>query len=167
MEWHSLWERFEAAVHDSNLPAISKFSYLLSTLKGEASEMVDSLSLTAGKYVKTVDILRERYARKKVVIFAHVQALMNLQSDGPAISVLRKLHQEFLVHVRSLESLHITGERYRGILTPMILSRLPSGMRLEWTKTGRGKEDDLSFLLEFLNSELERREMADCTRTIS
>ena len=64
MEWYSFWEQFEAAVHDSNLPPISKFSYLLSALKEEASKVVDGLSLAADNYVKAIDIWKDQYGRK-------------------------------------------------------------------------------------------------------
>ena len=60
--------------------------------------------------------------------------------------------------MRSLEALHITGEQYGVVLTPLVLSRLPPDLRLEWAREGELHESDLGFLLRFLQRELERRE---------
>ena len=54
------------------------------------------------------------------------------------------------------------------ILIPLILSRLPQDIRLEWSREGKGKESDLKFLLEFLKGEIQRRERSQMFReTIS
>ena len=69
-----------------------------------------------------------------------------------------KLQDELLAHVRSLEALGVTGDQYGVILTPLILSRLPQDVRLEWAREGLGRESDLDWLLTFLASEINRRE---------
>ena len=61
-------------------------------------------------------------------------------------------------HVRSLEVLGISGSQYGVVLTPLILSRLPPDMRLEWAREGEQHEGDLDFLLKFLLGEIDRRE---------
>ena len=63
-------------------------------------------------------------------------------------------------HICGLEALKITGEQYGMVLTPLILSRLPSELRLEWARIGEGHEGDLSFLLELLQAEVLRRELS-------
>ena len=65
-------------------------------------------------------------------------------------TVLCKLQDELLAHVRSLEALGVTGEQSGVILTPLILSRLPQDVRLEWAREGQGRESDLDWLLMFL-----------------
>ena len=62
------------------------------------------------------------------------------------------------MHVRSLEGLGFGGDKYGLFLTPLILSKLPAGVRLEWAREGAGKDADLSYLLEFLAKEMDRRE---------
>ncbi|KAJ8030134.1 Fatty acid synthase [Holothuria leucospilota] len=77
------------------------------------------------------------------------------------------MQDELLAHVRSLESLGISGEKYGFFLTPVILSRLPQDIRMEWAREGEGKESDLDFLLQFLKRELQRRERSDVFRGVS
>ena len=52
----------------------------------------------------------------------------------------------------------MTGDQYGVILTPLILSRLPQYVRLEWALEGQGRESDLDWLLPFLASEINPRE---------
>ena len=58
----------------------------------------------------------------------------------------------------------MTGDQYGVILTPLILSRLPQDVRLEWAREGEGRESDLDWLLTFLASEINRRERSQSFR---
>ncbi len=60
-----------------------------------------------------------------------------------------------------LGSLCVKGETYGLFLTPVILSRLPQDIRLEWALEGEGKEADLQFLLDFLRKEIQHRERSE------
>ena len=75
-----------------------------------------------------------------------------------SVSNLWKLNDDLQSHTRSLEALGICGTQYGVILTPLILSRLPQDVRLEWSREGEGHESDLSYLLKFLEKEILRRE---------
>jgi hypothetical protein len=65
---------------------------------------------------------------------------------------------ELQCHVRSLEAMGVDGEQYGVVLTPILLSRLPEQIRMEWAREGEGREGDLVWLLDFLRREIERRE---------
>jgi hypothetical protein len=170
LEWVSYWQQFEAAVHISDtIPDVTKYSYLLASLKGDAKQAIEGLSLCADNYPKAVKILTDRFGRKEAIIFHHVQALLTLTTGGfehrAPTPVLRKLLEQLLVHVRSLETLGVVGNTYGVILNPILLSKLPSDVRLEWSKVGHGKEGDLPFLMNFLEEEVKCREVADAFRT--
>ena len=157
--WPGFWEQFEVAVDKSDMPDISKLSYLLSLLKGEAKLAVNGLSLTAANYKTACEILRKRYGRPERLIFCHIQDLLNLSvPKQPKTSVLWEMYDTLQSHVRSLEVLGISGSQYGVVLTPLILSRLPPDMRLEWAREGEQHEGDLDFLLKFLLGEIGRRE---------
>ena len=164
-EWQTFWDQYEATIDKSELPVISKFTYLRSLLKGEALQCIQGLSMTALHYSSACDILKERYGRKERIIFAHVQALLNVTvSNKSTVSSLRKVYDELQGHVRSLAALEIDGKQYGVILTPLILSRLPADIRLEWARDGSQHESDLDFLLKFLESEIQRRERSQVYR---
>ncbi len=68
------------------------------------------------------------------------------------------MHYDLQAHMRSLEPLNMTGRHYAVVLTPLVLSRLPPYLRLEWARLGVLHESDIGFLLDFLQRELECRE---------
>ena len=151
LEWQSFWDQFKVNVHDSDLPVGSKFSYLLSLLQGEAKQAVQGLSMTSDHYKTACKILEDRYGRTERIIFTHMQKLLNISIPWKcSISVLWQLNDDLQAHTRSLDALGIDGDKYGVILTPLILSRLPQDIRLEWSREGKGHESDLKFLLEFL-----------------
>ena len=158
-EWTSFWEQFEIAIDDSDLPDVSKFTYLRSLLKSDAKQCIEGLSLSGVHYSTACDLLKNRYGRPEQIIFTHVQDLLNLSIPAKcSVKQLWQLNDELLAHVRSLESLGVSGTQYGVILTPVIVSRLPEDIRLEWARKGAGHESDLKWLLTFLESDIKCRE---------
>ncbi|KAK3878755.1 hypothetical protein Pcinc_016567 [Petrolisthes cinctipes] len=169
LEWLSFWEQFEALVGEANIPAVSKFGYLLSSLEGEAKRVVHGLTLTAASFPIACKMLKERFGKSERIIFAHIQALLNIEmpvksSGFKYIASLWKMQDELNSHIRSLEALGVKGDQYGVVLTPVILSRLPQEIRMEWSRDGSGHEGDLHWLMSFLQNELERRERSDSYR---
>ena len=134
-QWTSFWEQFEVVIHESELPDITKFTYLRSLLKGEAKLSIQGLALTNANYTVAIDILKKRFGRTERIVFSHIEELLNISvPKQPRVSVLWELNDKLQAHVRSLEALGITGEQYGVLLCPVILSRLPPDLRLEWVR---------------------------------
>ena len=170
VHWQTFWDKFKALIGETELSPVTKFSYLASLLEGEAKQVIQGLSVTGRNYEVACELLEQRYGRPERIVFAHIQALLSLQS-APAVQKgtsrvvsLWQLQDTLLSHVRSLEALGIKGETYGLFLTPVILSKLPSDIRLEWAREGEGKEADLQFLLDFLRKEIQRRERSETFR---
>lgn len=157
-EWQSWWDKFNAVVHESSLPTISKFTYLQSLLRGDAANCIKGLSLTEANYNIACSSLKERFGRPERIVFSHIQELLNLQITGADTEALWTMYDSLQGHIRSLEALDISGTTYGVILTPLVLHRLPESVRLEWARTGEGKESDLQALMEFLFNEIKRQE---------
>ena len=66
LEWQSFWEMFKASVHDTDLPEVTKFSYLRSLLEGEAATCISGLPLRAANYDAACKILADRFGRKEL-----------------------------------------------------------------------------------------------------
>jgi len=130
--------------------------------------VIRGIAVTAGNYKVACDLLKERFGRPEQIIFAHIQALLNLQPVPPGqkgkayVSALWKQQDVLLSHIRSLEVLGVKGDTCGVFLTPLILSRLPDDIRMEWSRDGEGKESDLKFLLTFLQREIKRLERSAC-----
>ena len=159
LQWQSFWDQFVAAVDSTDLPDVSKFSYLRASLEGEPKTAIQGLSLTSAHYASACKILKDRFGRKETIIFTHIQKLLNLSVPSKcSVSALWKLNDDLQAHTRSLATLGIDGDKYGVILTPLILSRVPQELRLEWSRDGKGHESDLKFLLSFLEKEIQWRE---------
>ena len=171
-EWQSFWDRFVALVDETEIPDISKFCYLQSLLEGEAASVIQGLSQTAANYPIACRMLQDRFGKPERIIFAHIQALLSVSmpskvTNSAYITSLWKLQDDLLTHVRSLEALGVGGDQYGVFMTPVILSRLPHDIRLEWSRESSGHENDLDWLLKFLQQEIERRERSDTFKHIS
>ncbi|XP_064093856.1 uncharacterized protein LOC135206369 [Macrobrachium nipponense] len=131
----SFWDQYTSHIDATDLPVISKFTYLLSLLEGDAKNLVKGLAHTSANYPVACNLLKERYYKPERIIFAHVQALLkgqvNINVSGPkGVAQLWKLRDDILIHICSLEVLGVTGKQCEVFLTPIILSRLPSELRL-------------------------------------
>lgn len=171
-DWQAFWDRFEALVDQSELPVISKFSYLQSLLKGEALSVIQGLALTNANYTVARKLLKARFGRPEKIIFAHVQRLLNASLTPRVkgtnyIDSLWKLQGQLLRHVRSLKGLGISSDQYGVVLTPVFLSRLPQEIRLEWSRASVGHEGDLEWLLRFLQKEIMHRERSETFKELS
>ena len=106
LEWQSYWEQFEALVGEANIPDITKFGYLHSSLEGEAKRVIKGLTLIASNYPTAYSVLKERFDKPERIIFAHVQELLGISMPGKStgskyITSLWKLHDQLNSHVRS------------------------------------------------------------------
>ena len=166
-EWIPFQEKFDALIGSKDLPTVTKFTYLLSSLEGEAKGVIQGLSVVEQNYAVARKLLDERFGRKEQIRFAHIQALLNLPqmpSGQRNVSALWSWKDTLLSHIRSLEGLDVKGSQCGMFLTPIILSRLPHHMRMEWSREGEGKEADLEFLLDTLTKEIRRLERSDAFR---
>ena len=75
-QWQSFWDQFSSHIDDTDLPIISKLTYLLSLLDGPAKDAVEGVPHTSASYKTVVDLLRERFGKPECIIHAHVQALL-------------------------------------------------------------------------------------------
>ena len=175
-DWSPWWEQFKVMVDDKlNIPAVTKFAYLRSLLQGSAKAVIEGLSLTAANYEAACELLKNRYGRPDREIFTHISDLLAIEvPPSPSVEELWALYNSLQSHVRSLAALEITGTQYGVILTPLILSRIPDDLRMEWVREGERKERreadaddatstvrvgaDLDFLMEFLRREVQHRE---------
>ena len=165
-EWQSFYDQFEAHIHLSDLPPISKFSYLKSLLQGDAERCIAGLAMTAENYQTAVDLLTTRFGRAELIRYTHIQSLLHIQPPHKCqgkryVSQLWAFRDEIVKHLRSLEALGVEGEKSEVILTPIIVSRLPDQIRLEWARDGAGHEADLGYLQDFLESEITRIERSE------
>ncbi|XP_066958222.1 uncharacterized protein [Macrobrachium rosenbergii] len=139
----------------------------------ELTSLMDEFDHRSGSdcFIIQHELLKERYAKPNKIISAHIQDLMQLALSRRSkydnqLLALRKLQDDVIAHVRSLEALGVGGDQYGLVLAPMILSLLPHEIRLEWSRSQQ-EEGDLKGLLEFLQREVEGRERAEALQGLN
>ncbi|KAG1656930.1 hypothetical protein GQR58_023669 [Nymphon striatum] len=159
LQFQSFLDQFNAAISSSNLNNIEKFTYLKSLVEGPAANCVAGLPLTANNFEIAFDLLKNRFGKRSAQIQAHISHLLRIQ---PVLSenswFLRKLLDSLEINVRGLEALDISGKTYSALLVPILLSRLPDSIKLQWAKIDNSEDSDVKDLLKFLQKEVESQE---------
>ena len=70
LQWPDYWNMFEPSVHCQDIPDVTKFNYLRSTLKGAAAKAVAGIAVTGENYLDAVSTLREKFGKKEIIIAA-------------------------------------------------------------------------------------------------
>ena len=58
-QWPEFWDVFKSIIHEQALPAVSKFTYLKSVLKGSALTSVAGIPLTTENYDLAIQLLQK------------------------------------------------------------------------------------------------------------
>ena len=160
-KWQSFIDSFKAAIQSSaTLTNIDKFNYLQCYVAGDALNTIEGLSLTPDNYIKTSELLEDRYGNKKAIITAQTKNLLKLrrvESNLDVISI-RGLHDDVQAHVRSLQSLGITEENYGTFSAPIIMELLPHEVQFNINRTLDEDLWKLTRLLTIINCEINARE---------
>ena len=166
IECYPFWESFESAVQKNpNLSGVDKFNYLKSLLVGNALNVIAGLvrlmsSLTSANYEKAVELLQARFRNRQIVISSHMEALTRIPKIMLIREVkrLRSLYDTVESHVRSLESMLISPDRYGCFLTPIIMQKLPEVFRIAITRDLGSETWNLKEILSGFHKELQLRE---------
>ena len=77
--WQTFWDQFESSVHNQpHLSDIDKFSYLRTLLTSAAAACISGLALTRDNYAEAIELLRERFGNKQLLIKAYMESFTKL-----------------------------------------------------------------------------------------
>ncbi|XP_065654772.1 uncharacterized protein LOC136081387 [Hydra vulgaris] len=127
-EWQTFFENFECAIHNNNdLSPIQKINYLRNLLEGKALKTISGLALTNDNYHTSLQLLKERFSDKQLLISTHIKSLLYLErvQNISNISLLRRIHDNIEVQIRSLENLGIDSTMYGPLLIPIVMQKIP------------------------------------------
>ena len=73
LHWQEFWDSFETTIHNNtSLQDVDKLNYLRAQLRSEAKDVIAGLEITNASYAVAVDLLKERYNNKQLMIDAHI-----------------------------------------------------------------------------------------------
>ena len=161
--WQEFWDGYSSAVHENeNLAKADKFKYLKSLLEEPAKSVVAGLPLTSNNYETAVKLLKDRYGDPVIIQRAHINQLAYLPPvfSDKNLKRLRELHDQIETHYRGLEALHVDQITYSTIVVPMLMEKIPDGVKFNMIRGTEKKQINwgIEDLLEALAKELEVRE---------
>ena len=134
-DWLSFWNTFRKihefkTRHYREKINLFKFHYFLQSTVKDSREVVNSPSLPANNYEKTIENLKSRFGKKDLLIEFYVRELSKLilNKNISLISTYDKLE----THLRALESLGVTTDMCDAMLFPLIESLLPEEILRTW-----------------------------------
>ena len=161
LQWQGFWDQFSAAIDsNSQLKNIDKFNYLKTFLGKKPLDIISGLTLSSSNYLKALDILRERYGNKQILISSHMDVLVKLPraTSFKDIETLRKIYNSLETSVRNLTELNVDINSYGTLLISLILERIPSELKVIISRRFKDDVWDLLSLIEIFKEELFARE---------
>ena len=96
-------------------------------------------------YPQCVKLLKERFGQQYKLVDAHMEALYNVSMPSNNLTSLQAFYDTTQNHIRALSALDKPPDSYGSLLTTVILSKLPSEIKVclvardhydsEWTIT--------------------------------
>ena len=96
-------------------------------------------------YVHSVTLLKQRFGQPYQLVNAHMQAF-KLPNPVNTLASLQAFYDSIESHIRALTSLGKSPESYGALLTPIILCKLPTDIRMNLARDHSNMEwtlDDL------------------------
>ncbi|XP_062713843.1 uncharacterized protein LOC134290680 [Aedes albopictus] len=155
MEWVTFRDTFKTLIVDNpHLTDIDRFTYLRTSLAGEALQQIASIDLTADNYSIAWRSLESRYENKKLLVKSHIDALFAVNPmKKESFEALNHVIGEFEKHLQMLTKLGENTQDWSTLLAHMLASKLdPTTQRLwetEHRSTDVPKYDDM---LKFLSN---------------
>nr|XP_012554848.2 uncharacterized protein LOC105843698 [Hydra vulgaris] len=167
-EWQTFYENFECAIHNNNdLSPIQKLNYLRNLLDGKALKTISGLALSNDNYHTSLELLKERFNDKQLLISTHMKSLLSLERVQSInnISLLRRIHDNIEVQIRSLENLGVDSTMYGPLLIPIIMQKIPEELNLIIARNFDSCDYwDIKYVLKSSKAELQAREKAHSGR---
>ncbi|XP_055584794.1 uncharacterized protein LOC129737659 [Uranotaenia lowii] len=155
-EWVTFRDTFRSLIHlNDQLSTMDKFTYLRSSLTGDAFQEIASVDVTAANYSVAWDLLQKRYENKKLIVKAHLDALFSIEPiKREGFDALSQLISEFDRNLLQLAKIGEETDNWSTILAYMVCSRLDSSTLQLWEAHHASKEvptyDDL---MDFLRQQ--------------
>ena len=137
--WLSFWNKFEAEIDSTTLPAITKFSYLKELLEPKVCNEIDGLPFTTEGYARAKNILKTNHGNTSEIVKAYITNIQELPTiTGRKINMIHEFIKTLNYNVQSLETLGKLSQclsMVRGIL-----EKLP-GIKAELVTNQVGWQD--------------------------
>jgi len=132
--WLHFRDTFESVIIQNNtLSNVQRFHYLLSSLKGEAKQLIANLQISHDNFVVAWDLVTQRYNNIKLIAMTHVKQLFHLpfvrRNDATS---LHQLINHVSSNINAIQALALNTSMQDWLLNHLLLSVLYSETHKEW-----------------------------------
>ena len=115
---------YKSAVHKQEIPDVTKFNYLKSSVRGAATTAISGISVTSDNYSSAVKILKDKFGNTENIIEALHSKLQHLSMATNRFSEIKHNYETIEKMLRQLES---QGENVNDqrMLVQQLLSKFP------------------------------------------
>ncbi|XP_055591290.1 uncharacterized protein LOC129743332 [Uranotaenia lowii] len=155
-EWVTFRDTFRSLIHlNDQLSTMDKFTYLRSSLTGDAFQEIASVDVTAANYSVAWDLLQKRYENKKFIVKAHLDALFSIEPiKRESFEALSHLISEYDRNLLQLAKIGEETESWSSVLAYMVCSRLDSStLRLREAHHASKEVPTYDDLIDFLRQQ--------------
>lgn len=165
LEWLTFWDSYSNAVHNNHeLNNIEKMNYLKGLITSNALHAISGLPMTSQNYEKAIEMLKEHFGRKQVLIKAHMESLSKISTPSTDVQQLQKFHDSCKSNIRALETLVVQTDSYGSLLIQLLLQKLPEQLRCTILRTNPLTDCSLNDLRTALRHEIDTREKSQLTQ---
>nr|CAI5838888.1 unnamed protein product [Callosobruchus analis] len=166
--WLEFRDSFLALVDgNEHLSDIQKFYYLKTSLDKDVLDTIKFIEVTADNYRSAWRFLVERYENKRLIVFNHIQAIIEHASiSRENHKELRNLYDNVMKHLRSLKGLGQKTDEWDSIIIYVMSKKFDPVTRRDWeTFKYNGDLPTMDDLHLFLRKKCEVLEKLELVRT--
>lgn len=153
--WSEFYDIFKSIIHENeHLTPIQKLHYLRSCLKGEATQVIQSLETSNQNYNVAWELLEERYDNPRLITQNHVKAIFEMPAiNKESHTQLRTLIDTTLKHLRALKALEEPTDQWDTLMMHIVGSKLDRSTQKEWERSIEGTDmPKFDELIKFLKN---------------
>lgn len=122
-------------------------------MQGNAAQVLQSLEMSTDNYKTAWDLLKSRFENKRLLIYHHIQALLELKSVYKESAWhLRNLLDDAQKHLRALQTLGEPIESWDSLVIHMLAMKLDDTTKRKWESNLQTNEmPKLNDFMDFLS----------------
>ncbi|XP_062534605.1 uncharacterized protein LOC134203760 [Armigeres subalbatus] len=140
--WVSYRDAFRSLIHaNRDLTDMDRFTYLRSSLTGDALQEISSVELSAANYPVAWTALEDRYHNQKLIVKAYLDAIFRIEPmRKESFEALSQLISDFEKNLQMLQKMGQNTNGWSTILVHMVCSRLDGVTLRFWESSHNSKE---------------------------
>ncbi|XP_062703701.1 uncharacterized protein LOC134286146 [Aedes albopictus] len=154
-DWVTFRDTYKNLIHnDNSLSDMDKFTYLRTSLTGEALQEIAAIEMSSANYAIAWEALENAFENKKLLVMTHLDSLFSLEPlRQESFETLSKLVNGFEKNLQMLTKVGEDPDGWSTLLQYMLCKRLHPTTLRQWESHYNSKEvPNYKDLVKFLKS---------------